>query len=1004
MIHKNYLLMFTLTLLVCAGQVSAQQLVTIPDANLRAVIEKRLGKASGASITPAEMASLTRLDAPNANISDLTGLEFASGLTRLHLFNNNISDLSALSGLTNLTWISLGRNRLSDVSALSNLTNMTRLGFDYNGVSDVSALSGMTGLTELYLRGNSISDLSPLVANTGLGSGDRVDVRDNPLSIASHATHIPALQNREVRVQFTAPQSVSIPNANLRAIIADSLDKARGASITPDEMASLTHLRASNSNISDLTGLEFASGLTVLALSSNSISDVSALSGLTNLTQLSLSSNSISDVSALSGLINLRVLLIQGNNISDLSPLVENTGLDSEDGVDVRDNPLSGKSILTHIPALDGRGVTVQFDTPQLVTIPDANLRAAIETALGKARGASITPAEMASLTRLDAPNSNISDLTGLEFASGLTRLHLFTNNISDLSALSGLTNLTWISLGRNRISDVSALSNLTNMTRLGFDYNSVSDVSALSGMTDLTELYLRGNSISDLSPLVANTGLDSGDRVDVRDNPLSIASHATHIPALQNRRVEISFDPPPLVKDYDADNDGLIEISSLAQLDAIRYDLDGDGVLDSGQSTDNYDNAFPNASTGMGCPSSGCIGYELTANLDFDTNGNGDADAGDAYWNNGAGWVPIGDFQTPYNATFDGSGHTIDNLYIDRKEGNIGLFGGAGSNSIIKKVGLLSINVTGGRVGGLVGQNYGTITESYTIGSVSGDDGNGVGGLVGYNYGPVTDSYVIVSLSVASSVNVGGLIGGNWSNGVVTASYSASSISGGNNAGGLVGGNGGTVTASYSTGSVSSNGNHIGGLIGYNGGAITASYSTSSVTGSGIVGSLVGRSDGTTTVSYWNTQFSGQTVSAGGEGKTTRELQSPTSNTGIYAAWDNAVWDLGTSSQYPALKNLGRSLVEQRQFHLALTVHIPDANLRAVIEDSLGKARGAPITPDEMASLTRFDAPNKNIRDLTGLEFATNLTELRLDFNNNLSDISLSLRLNQSDKAVFRG
>ena len=62
----------------------------------------------------------------------------------------------------------------------------------------------MINLTGLYLYNNSISDLSPLVANTGLGSGDEVDVRNNPLSATSLNTYIPALQGRGVNVQFGA--------------------------------------------------------------------------------------------------------------------------------------------------------------------------------------------------------------------------------------------------------------------------------------------------------------------------------------------------------------------------------------------------------------------------------------------------------------------------------------------------------------------------------------------------------------------------------------------------------------------------------------------------------------------------------------------------------------------------------------------------------------------------------------------------------------------------------
>ena len=54
---------------------------------------------------------------------------------------------------------------------------------------------------------------------------------------------------------------------------------------------------------------------------------------------------------------------------------------------------------------------------------------------------------------------------------------------------------------------------------------------------------------------------------------------------------------------DYDSNDDGLIEISNLAQLNAIRWDLDGDGTADATTNNTTYAAAFPNAATGMGCP-----------------------------------------------------------------------------------------------------------------------------------------------------------------------------------------------------------------------------------------------------------------------------------------------------------------------------------------------------------------------------------------------------------------
>ncbi|MDE2799117.1 MAG: leucine-rich repeat domain-containing protein [Gemmatimonadota bacterium] len=106
--------------------------------------------------------------------------------------------------MTNLTYLHLSDSAISDVSALSGLVSLEYLNLSINLISDISALSNLPNLTDLYLSRNTISDLSPLVANTGLGSGDEVDVRNNPLSATSLNTHIPILQGRGVNVQFGA--------------------------------------------------------------------------------------------------------------------------------------------------------------------------------------------------------------------------------------------------------------------------------------------------------------------------------------------------------------------------------------------------------------------------------------------------------------------------------------------------------------------------------------------------------------------------------------------------------------------------------------------------------------------------------------------------------------------------------------------------------------------------------------------------------------------------------
>ena len=106
----------------------------------------------------------------------------------------------------------------------------------------------------------------------------------------------------------------------------------------------------------------------------------------------------------------------------------------------------------------------VRLEATAGIDLPDPNLRTAIATALGKSSSASIVRGNMAALPHLEARNANISNLTGLEFATNLTRLQLYSNNISDLSVLAELTNLTRLELWNNSISDISSLIENTGL------------------------------------------------------------------------------------------------------------------------------------------------------------------------------------------------------------------------------------------------------------------------------------------------------------------------------------------------------------------------------------------------------------------------------------------------------------------------------------------------------------------------------------------------------------
>ena len=315
--------------------------------------------------------------------------------------------------------------------------------------------------------------------------------------------------------------------------------------------------------------------------------------------------------------------------------------------------------------------------------------------------------------------------------------------------------------------------------------------------------------------------------------------------------------------RDYDADNDRLLEVNNLAQLNAIRWDLNADGAVDAATNRASYTAAFPGAIVGMGCASgataAACNGYELQRDLNFDTYGDGIAGAGDQFWNNGRGWIPIGGY---FTGTFQGNGKTIANLYINQHNtwsiGYFGLFGVVGDTGVVDGINLRGVNIQVHRapnvstslldIGALTGVNQGTIAGSSATGRINLQNASCLaGGLVGRNIGgSITGSYAKVEIA-GGAISVGGLVGYNGAS--IVSSYSSGVItSSSSNVGGLVGWNSlGTITAAYSRGLVNATGNgaQVGGLVGSNEGTITAAYSRSPVKATGdmtAVGGLVGQ------------------------------------------------------------------------------------------------------------------------------------------------------------------
>ena len=301
-----------------------------------------------------------------------------------------------------------------------------------------------------------------------------------------------------------------------------------------------------------------------------------------------------------------------------------------------------------------------------------------------------------------------------------------------------------------------------------------------------------------------------------------------------------------------------------------------------------------------MGCKLTGtpqqptCDGYELMQDLDFDTDGDGDVDSSDT--NSYSNWTPIGTSTNKFDAVFEGSLTNgvipkISNLTISGSSSTaeIGLFGATGSNARIENVGLVDVNVEvtasalNSKIGALVGNNEGKVIACYSTGKINAGAGAYpyAGGLVASNIGTIAAAFsrATVYMASGSEIYVGGLAG--YNGGTITATYSAGAVKGKGNSnsfvGGLVGYNDETITASYSIAPVTSV-------------ATTANARPPSVLGLGY-NSLDPANRGTITASYWDFISSGIDDDADTtmpEGKSTRDLMSTTSASGIYADWDD--------------------------------------------------------------------------------------------------------------------
>lgn len=318
------------------------KVIEFPDPVLEKVIRYKISKPTGPlnyfdlyrieSLSDADRNDAlyhTNDDIYRQKIKTLNGLEYLTSLKTVGFGYHEIVDLSPLKDLTKLTNLSLSSNKISSIAALQNLTNLTRLELENNLISDTGPLLNLSSLKYLNMNKNSIVKCDGLVNMKDI---TELYLNENNIDDISGLSNMYYL--RIVELNSNQISDISVLN----------------------NPSSLSRVQLENNNIGNIEVLKKHASMQQLSLNGNNIADISSLSQLVFLEFLDLSYTGVSDLTPLKGLNNIYGLSLKGNGLTDLTPLVENSGLDNEDYLDIAGNPDIPEA---QLQTLSDRGVRI---------------------------------------------------------------------------------------------------------------------------------------------------------------------------------------------------------------------------------------------------------------------------------------------------------------------------------------------------------------------------------------------------------------------------------------------------------------------------------------------------------------------------------------------------------------------------------------------------------------------------------------------------------------------
>jgi hypothetical protein len=233
----------------CKGTCPGVSIVVFADAALEQNIRDHLNKPVG-DILSTDVDTILYVDAAQAGIVSLGGLEFFASLQGANLWGNEISDITPLAATTQVWGLSLGGNNISDLSPLAGRVNLHQLHIGDNPITNLWPLSSLTSLQQLFIPGTLVTDFSPLYGLEYLHDVHFGRLNLTNISFISNLTH-------------------------------------------------LTHCILEDNDITLIAPLSTLTSMEMLGLTNNNVSDISPLASLVNLSSVNLNTNMITDIQAL---------------------------------------------------------------------------------------------------------------------------------------------------------------------------------------------------------------------------------------------------------------------------------------------------------------------------------------------------------------------------------------------------------------------------------------------------------------------------------------------------------------------------------------------------------------------------------------------------------------------------------------------------------------------------------------------------------------------------------